>query len=634
MGENKSSSNPRSAGAKDFGKGLMDGRTGLNILKGVVTGDLRSAYKAAADYAKRMSGDVKAIITGKNHPDWYTHYSNSGLIQINLASKQGTVYEAISDYYIGSGATLSKEPVRMPSVATLIMQLTTPNGDEEGWKAGVKLLWDQLSTANAGKVNFTMSMLEAYIQNVRALVAIEAWLHRLYRTTYTFTSSNARIPRELFAAMGVQEDSIMENAGNLFMYIQRYTQRVRVNFPLNVDYYKRTEWLFGNIFVDSSSDKPSYYVPTMNKGLSSQNDDKGIPFYLFSVTSGYIQSADINRTWVGTDTAIWTYNDVITNAEIILSQLIYDQGMSIIAQAIIKAFGDRAFRQAIETKIDDQISFVYDENVLSQLQNSTYVAPSKIFYAQGNVEELPIAKLFAPGSFFYQETFSPTRGITSTIEADFRTTSGGAQLTNGALEALKRRYNTYLYNWHANTISPGEIMSISRLIVSDANEGSSAERIAFGLMPTEVPVHIAAIITDVNDDATLKWLPMGGYIELEGGNDNDGNLLNVITRINMYWANFDWAPRYGFYRWFNAGTLIAPDVVTSEVLDWDVFALAGVDAIRNYQSYANQSLLWAGSSQNQSNNSVYKHTGKSKGKSSPSRKPSKAEADKPGDSKA
>lgn len=623
----------RKDAAKDFAKGALDPRTGAGIAKAIISGDLHAAYKQAEAYAKRMGSDLKTIITGKNHPEWYTHYSNSSLIQINLASKQGTVYDAISNYYLGSGAELVKEPVRMPSVATLIMQLTTPSGDEEGWKAGVKLLWDQLATANSGKVNFTMSALEAYIQNVRALVALEAWLHRLYRTTYTFTSSNARIPRELFAAMGVDGDSIMENAGNLYMYIQRFTQRVRVNFPLNIDYYERTKWLFGNIFVDSSADKPSYYVPTMNKGLSSQNDEKGIIFYLFSVNSGYITGAELNRTWVGPDTGIWNYNDVIQQTELILSKLIYDQGMSIIAQAVIKAFGDRGFRIALETAIDSQVSFVYDENVLSQLQNSTYVAPSKIGYANANVEELAIGKLFAPGSFQYNETFDIDKGITSALNADFRSTSGSIQMTPTAIAAIAERYNKFLFNWHGNSIAPGEIMSISRLIVSGASQGTPGDYMSFNLFPTEVPVHIAAIITDTGDDETLTWLPIGGYIELEGDNNSDPNLLNIITRIAMYWANFDWAPRYGFFRWFNTGTLVIPDCITSEVLDWDVFALAGIEALRNYQSYANQSILWAGQSQNQSNNSVYRKTGKSKGHRSPNSKPSSKDAAKPGDSK-
>lgn len=595
--------------------------------------------------------ELQDIRSGSSqHPNWYTHADTSNLVNLNLSTKQFQAFQAL--HFDGAvGAAEGYPYIVMPSVYALWVQLTTPHGDEGGWQMGVRLLYQQIRTANSGRINFTVQDLEKYIQNVRALISISAYLRRLYSTTYTFRSTNAGLPRLLLEAMDIDFNDIMLNAADLLMYTQRFEEQINKSFPLNIDYYKRAEWLFGNVFIDSTSEKPSYLVPTFAGSWSyapaKQTVTGGIITYFHtsktSFTYGQLWKEN-NSAW---SKCIWwpifskyrTYAELIAMCEDIKNTLLDDNVMSVIAGDIVKAFGNKAFRPINKVRADQGVSLIYDAAALSQFQNAKILSFNAInMNSRDDLDDCGTCdyqELYSdpntPG-FGYEDWISPDLEVVGFVHDDF-TTEGDSRAPLGfdgdIASQIIESYNTALLNWHANKIAPGEIMSITRLTPSGAalRTDGNHDVIEFSVYGTEVIAGFYCLWQQATNVVAgqineTKFLPVGGLLIPPSGPNSFLQSGNYVNAVAFAWANLDWAPRYCCIS-TAVRTIEEPkmqvNIVGPEVIDWDVFGLAQAQWLSNYFSYGNQSILYAGASQNQSNRRVYlKSSSKSKkyGKSS------------------
>lgn len=583
MSNKQQNQNPSSkGGSPNRGDAVLRGiGNGLDILNG--------GYKVA-------KGVVDLVKLIKQHPEWYTHYSTSNLISVNLASKQNVNYpEFNTGEPRGAG-------FKMPSIAKYGIQLTVPKGDEDGWKTGVRLLYQQLRTANSGKVNYESSDLEKYIVNTRLLHAIGAWLNRLYKISYTFKSTNSSVPLDMLAIQNVDFDDIMYHAADLLMYAQRFNQQIRVSFPLSCDLLRRTRWLFQNVFVDSDSHKPSFYIPTINFPANSFVGASGVEMNYYTSahsSSGFewTKNNSFNKPFtVGTkDTKpyMWNYDTIVQLCQEIKNALLEDRAMSIIAGDIIKAFGDRAFLEVEIVGIDSTVDCYFDEYIMNQFQNAVVI--NTVPDGNLNPGESSDSSNFSKPTYTYTESSDNSGWIVSEL-TQYTNVSGEDQ---GSLrDQLINEGNQRLINWHDNKIDPGELMSITRLIPTDCymDDTNPGTRMGFNTFGTEVVVEATAIVN--NTIGQKKFVSIGGTL-----------LAIKDQSLNMFvWANFDYSPRIECYQY-----AASPSAIMPSILDWDVFALVDKMWFANYYSYGNQSLLYCGESQNQSRTKVYAKDTKKKG---------------------
>nr|AVX53679.1 putative capsid [Marmot picobirnavirus] len=597
----------------------------------------------------------------KNHPEWYTNYSTSNFIQMNLASKQGVIYPQLT-----TGGQALPAPVniktKMPSVAQLRFALTVPQGDQDGWKSGIRLLWQQLRTANSGRINFTVPDLEKYVLNVRAMHYFCAILNRLYRATYTFRSTNSEFPKKFIEAMGFNFNDIMDNAADIFMYTQRFHEQVRVSFPLNIPLYDRTHWLFENVFADSTSDKPSFYVPICPRSLAV-SAGAGEPFRATSYTIPMWYDPSNSDS---TSTTLTTLFDPISNIygdtgnygftwdgyksciDAAKTRMIESTKMSNIAADIIKAFGDSAFSPLIVTTgISEGLTAIYDENALNQLQNATVLLTN----LAGQYSTLSLTDGENSGSFNVTynnlESMSISLGEYRYVPIIQNDEQGWVSMTLRAIlpdtindvsiitDAIAERHHNYMVNWHQNTISPGQVMSITRLVCG----GYNLDTLEIGNGPA-YNVHVESFTTfgtevllsaytlcdfeglnydEDNEGVVPHLIPIAGAVifNTRTPNNNDSSQIRYgrlsQNLVYSFWAMFDNAPRliprYAELIDSDSTGIItfANEQLGSEVLDWDVFATLDETSRQNYLSYGNQSITYAGPSQNQSNSSVYTH---------------------------
>lgn len=573
-------------------------------------------------FGGKILGGVVSVATGvydlikiiRNHPEWYTHYETSNLVALNLAAKQNVVYEQTQEADNIETGSFTFTSAAMPAVAAVMVLLTLPHGDNEGWRTGIRLLYQQLRTANAGKVNFTMQDLEKYVFNVRQLRAINAYLKRLYNMTYTFVSTNSGIPQQLIHACRVDFKDIMANAADLLMYQQRFAQECEVSFPLNCDLFRRAEWMFGNIFCDSNTQKPSWYVPTFEPIHSQERLElNGIQYFI----------GTSNEEW-DVDTTGPLFNQLCTFSELkswcdkIKNSCINDARMSIIAGDIIKAFGDRSFEKWPVAAIDEGVSAIYDEDALSQYQNANvintrratiYAVANNVATFDGLTKSNVEYALSTEGKDEWEDATINVGWNMSLLGVSDPSQTNYISVNDNARPFITDRINNYLVNWHSDKIDSGHVLSITRLIPTGATmfEQGNTLYLNYNTFGTEVITEVFAVSQFTRDsdlNAQLNAVPLltpfAGSLSY-----HIGESMNYMTFAYFLWANYDWAPRVRFIGITDSGLARNYGEQSMDMLDWDVFARIDSMSMATYFSYGDQSLLYAGKSQNQSNTAVY-----------------------------
>lgn len=594
--------------------------TGKKVFDTVVK--IGSAVGTAASLAKTIS-DVVGLL---NHTPWYKHYSTSDLVAMNLAFKQNKVYKNTTRYAISTREY--KMQSAMPLVAGIGIQFVVPE-DDDGWRTGIRLLYQQLQTANSGRVNFSVQDLEKYVLNVRLLTAINAQIQKLYRLTYSFRSTSNAIPAQMINAMGFDFDDLTKRAADLLMFSQRFEQQIRVAFPLNCDLLERTQWLIRSIFADSCTDKPSFYVTFIEWGAyeSPSGQYQHDQLYYLVDNDGKTTAKQLTQVLTATErNKFCTYDGLVKMYNQIKNDLLNDYSMTNIAAYMIKAFGDKAFFKFAHADINSQMEVIYDESILNQMQNCF---PVTIFRSPGDATGLPAlatrTNTTARGYFYYNTQASTVDGgfLKSTLYCGQTAT---VLWTDEAKRALADRINNCLINWHANKIDSGHVMAITRLTPSKADITQGV--IKFGAFGTEVVTQVFAVANSESPESPTAdvYCPFAGVF-VSGGD------FSFVNNAFFDWANFDWAPKLWIA--FSDESLPSPNMykigeISQAIMDYDVFSQVDGDQIKLYFSYGDQSLLYAGSSQNQSGTRVY---GKSTGnKSSKPANPAKKDGDQNKDS--
>lgn len=552
--------------------------------------------------AKSITQDIKGNVQFlkdifQQHPEWYTHYPTSNLVNINLATKQNIPLPNTEFVFDDTATASGQFPV--PVVATVALQLVTPAGDLEGWRSGVRLLWQQLRTANSGAINYSPADLERYIQNARVVWAISATLNRLYKTTYTYLSTNASVPYSFITAMGCDPESIISNSANLLMYTQRFEQQIRVNVPITMDYINRTRWLFENVFVEGQSIKAQYYIPIIHKNYSGLDGQLKGGLMYYTTDNG---NPIVNIGWSAAVSAgqleeTWDYDTLILRCEEIKNAILNDPLMQYIAGDMIKAFGDRAFQKSTAPQISDTLEPVFDEYILSQFQNA-YVTNVTDTTADAN----QLANLSCHS--WYNEVFDSEGWINSSFYVDIQNNTANIALTGRVADIRERSANRQTINYAYEDITPGQVMSITRLCptnyVYDNSAGQSREY--YTTYGTEIVVGVVMLQQAYTTGAQPSITKPYYYTPISG------LLLDTVGVSGTYlsafgWSVFDYAPK------FRIGGVDTNNTKVSSISPclFDFGILADVDAnhLQTYFSYGNQSLLYAGSSQNQADTDVY-----------------------------
>lgn len=311
---------------------------------------------------------------------------------------------------------------------------------------------------------------------------------RAYGIMRKYDQQNAYTPAHLIRAMGFEYSSLQSNLANMWFTLNDLIDRAQqIWIPNTFPFIERWFWMNSNLYKDAS-------------GVKSQ-------YYMFVPATFYQYNETLNDMGGGLEPINWlssthTWSDYVNMVTTAIEKLLLSQDRGIIFGDILKAYGADKLYKIGTISSDYMVEPVYDQEVLTQIENST---------------ALPI----------YPKAIS--------------------QWDNGALSQEFSEQNPVKFinksvlNFHTDAVpTPEMIMVATRLTTLGVagtikSDGSAYTAIAPGTTGTEY-VNGYAVWTLVNGQLLSDWITTTNSF----GNETSATAAD-LQRMSR-WCSFDWAP--------------------------------------------------------------------------------------------
>lgn len=288
-----------------------------------------------------------------NDPAWYylTELSGKavGSIPFNVFAGQRL------DLGLASGIT-DNSTQTIPGV--LVLNYITAAGKSSSGASALNIMAKALYTyvrhQNSGHSNYESSDLAIYILAMDAVYSKYFELKRIYETAMTYDFANRNIPDLLLRAMGANADNIRANLAQFRYGLNILAAKISsLAVPSFFHLFKRHAIIASAILMDSDSMRGQFYiwrqhymrkyVPTSENGGSLQ----------------IVQTA-----------GSYNYDELLEQLEELIDPIISDEDMNIMSGDILKAYGKENCYILPEVDEAATANFIYDENLLAQVENA------------------------------------------------------------------------------------------------------------------------------------------------------------------------------------------------------------------------------------------------------------------------
>lgn len=336
-----------------------------------------------------------------------------------------------------------------PGIMALYFEPTigVANSETDPINVAMRRLYSFVRHANSGASNYEAPDLMLYLLAVDSCLMYLSYLKRIYGVAMDYSAMNRYYPDALLRAMQVDPDNLRANLNDFRGYINQYAVRIaQLWIPNTMSYMARHSWMCEAIYTDSANSKAQtyMYVPTS--------------YFQYVPASGNDAGA-LKRVYVSGASSSWSYAnratvaDLITFGNSLLAPIIGDEDIGIMSGDILKAFGESGIVKVSGITEGYQILPVYDQEVLSQMENAT-ILPTPLYTTDGVTQDTAI------GGGFLKSTVRCSPNITLTVAPP------SAQRTN-VLDRIIEPYTlNKMINFHHMNVSPEEIMVATRLSVS------------------------------------------------------------------------------------------------------------------------------------------------------------------------
>jgi len=471
--------------------------------------------------------------SGTNHPSWYTVTADiEHLVGANFFNKKAAQSVPF--------ANTNDNWVQMPNM-TLWTQLVIPQDKTNAFHTDIVQLYKNIRRSNSGAANYTVSDLERYVLNVRAIRAYLAHLVRVRRAFNSVDPLSQTVPFDLVNVLGVSDNvsSWLETLASIDAQLSKMGALIETALPCgDLTIFDRTDWLFGNVFKDSDGPKFSYIACTASVYPVYDVTEKGVAL-ASAQPLVYLYDVSLMKAC----STLWQY----------FSGFNGEYRNALIAGDIMHAFGDKAFKRTLHWQdVDVPLTPVYNVSILYQIQNATVAARRQAKPSISKIEN---------GLITQELSYNTVDATTKSVCFDYPGT-----YINGKFLELKG----------------GDLLTITRLCWSGKNEGDKIQITSCG----------SEIVTDVNfsfcgpDGISSNAFALSSLLGLTTSAVQSTAML-ALKRLAAYWSRIDWAPMVLLYDGTNCYPL------------WDVDNLAFIDWITmdDYHSAATTALFWSTMSQ-------------------------------------
>lgn len=219
-------------------------------------------------------------------------------------------------------------------------------------------IYSYVRHANSGHPNYDAPDLMLYLLAMDSVYSYYTFLIRAYGLINAYSQHNRYYPQALLEGMCLDFTDILNNIADFRYYINSFAVRIgSMCVPSSMSYFSRHQWVYSNIFTDSTSAKAQsfMYCPY---GFHQYNETSGPGKLSF-------------RPFYRNRNNKYKLSDLIGYGNMLINPLLASEDLGVMSGDILKAFtADGVFKvaQLPETFLTLP---VYSEEVLSQIQNTT-----------------------------------------------------------------------------------------------------------------------------------------------------------------------------------------------------------------------------------------------------------------------
>lgn len=372
-----------------------------------------------------------------------------------------------------------------------------------------------------------------YLMALDSCYMFYSLIRRIYGVAQLYTPLNRYYPTALLKLMGV-DPSVADNLAELRAYINRFALSLAsYAVPMDFDITARHMWMCEGLYLDSNTTRAQTYM-FVPEGFWKYNN---------TVATG----SELNFVpWMpqgDTTTPAYTLADIKSIGWQLMTAILGDQDTGNISGDLYRAYGDGGVRKLPETPDLYTILPVYDQTVLSQIENCTIMGQ----FAKGYTPVISQNPSVNNGAILFQPEFGNKPFVNSNNEISY-TLNPFAEL-NGAL-----------VNLHWDSPTPEQVIEATRLVVCDTagkfvNSGKTIKPTVFG---SDI---IATMSTAqyINGENMFVWSTNNQWIptKYQTTSDSDDAKTFAADLNNMFvLMSFDWCPQMYLFS-------ASPDTVTT-----------------------------------------------------------------------
>lgn len=254
-----------------------------------------------------------------------------------------------------------------------------PGTSEDGTAAvnvAARAIYSWIRSANSGARNYDPNDLMMYLLTMDEAYSFLSSLIRVYGTMKTTSMLNRYFAKGAVNAMGFDYDDLVNELPQLEWYINYcILQLSRFAIPAQMSYIARHTWMQSGIYTDGTSPKSQAYIykaagyriydPTNQGGGKLQ-------YFAFADIDNTMDKDGglVNKTQSGE--VLLTMKGIKYVMSGMLNVITEDEDIATISGDLYKAFGDGGILHFTPMPADYVVPIVYDEEVLSQMQNTTF----------------------------------------------------------------------------------------------------------------------------------------------------------------------------------------------------------------------------------------------------------------------
>lgn len=270
----------------------------------------------------------------------------------------------------GLKPTLGRATGAVPGICALAWSPTVGGANNQAIRQAANQVYSYTVHANSRNYAYTPSDQMLLILAGAQVFSMVSLGMRAYGVMNNFNGLDFYTPKALLSAMGFQYNDLRNNLSKMWFDLNHIVAKTKqIWIPNTMPLIERWYWLNANIYKDGDSPKSQYYLfAPVNVWQYDETTEE---------TGGSLQS----KPWLSESAHTWQqYLDLING---MIDALLESEDRGIIMGDLLKAYGAEKIYALNPIGSDYTVTPVYDQEVLSQIENASITG----FYGGGVTQD-------------------------------------------------------------------------------------------------------------------------------------------------------------------------------------------------------------------------------------------------------